>query len=61
MKFKVEIDCGNAAFDGDPGTEVSRILEDLARRVGDHMPVINDKFVLYDINGNKVGFATTVR
>lgn len=59
MKFKLEIDCDNAAFE-DPGTEVARILHDLADRVGQHMPVRGDSFVLYDINGNKVGEARTI-
>jgi hypothetical protein len=62
MKFIVEIDCDNAAFEGDPMWEVARILKEqatkLERWLGDAEPVLKD--TLKDINGNKVGTASFV-
>lgn len=54
MKFNVQIECDNAAFeDSGMEQEVSRILRDLAavlpRITGDHCGS------LFDHNGNKVG------
>jgi len=60
--FRVEMDCGNAAFDSESGdealgvlmrdAEVSRILRVVADRVsrGEY------EGTLRDINGNQVGF-----
>lgn len=50
VSFIVEIDCDNAAFEGNMLNEVSRILGVLAE-----CPVNKP---LLDINGNKVGTAT---
>lgn len=60
MRFILSIDCDNAAFDGDPGDEITRILRDLTRRIDDKMGMLNidDTFALRDINGNIVGVAT---
>lgn len=55
MKFKLEINCDNAAFEGDPSYEVRRILEELVHNMED---VCEHK--LRDINGNIVGFAKFV-
>ena len=60
MKFKVSIDCGNAAFDdGNNGTtEAARILRTLADRIEGH-GTWAEVLRLYDTNGNHVGEATT--
>lgn len=54
MKFTLEIDCGNAAFDGEleRDTEVARILRLAAERIE---AGAGDKGRLLDINGNIVG------
>lgn len=55
MKFKLEIDCDNAAFDDAPRQEIERILEKLTRDVlawG-----LLGTIPLYDTNGNRVGRA----
>lgn len=61
MKFLVQIDCDNAAFD-DRNAEVARILHELANKVkcGDvdnHIGRTQYR-TLHDINGNSVGGAT---
>lgn len=33
MKFRLEIECDNAAFEDDPSEEIRRILRDVADRV----------------------------
>lgn len=61
MKFKIEIEMDNAAFDeGNSGRQVASILETVAREVEDLD--LKDGFHknLYDVNGNKVGVARTV-
>ncbi len=59
MKFKLEIDCDNAAFfggvEGD-ASEVARILRDAATKV----ERLRRKFPLSDVNGNHVGVARFV-
>lgn len=59
MRLTITIDCDNAAFDGDSGTEdgaeeVCRILRSLADDVGRY-GVRNAGGSILDINGNKVG------
>ena len=54
-KITIEIDLGNAAFDEEPMSETARILRELATRIEDRGAPIDVK--LYDINGNRVGFA----
>lgn len=63
MIFKVQINCDNAAFDGDQRNEqVADILADLANKV--RRGEVNNGIgrthyrTLYDINGNAVGHAT---
>jgi hypothetical protein len=60
MKFKLHLDCGNAAFDdGANGTaETARILRELAGRIEGH-GTFADVLRIYDINGNHVGEAVT--
>lgn len=53
MKFKLEIDCDNAAFVGDPVEEVVRILAEARRKLLD--ADIDEFIKLFDINGNAVG------
>lgn len=61
MRFKIEIDCSNAAFEY-AFDEVARILEDQAaklRRWADNNPTPKWADTLRDINGNVVGKART--
>lgn len=53
MKYHVEIECDNAAFEDDRDAEIARILRDLAKHVerGD-----GDERRLHDSNGNWVGY-----
>ena len=51
MKFKMEINMDNAAFDDAPEKEVLRILVSVGRQVADGY-TFND---CYDLNGNKAG------
>lgn len=58
MKFKIEIECDNAAFDDDPTGEIrwilqQRVIEELSRYGRDAFPI-----PLSDSNGNRVGMAT---
>jgi hypothetical protein len=56
MRFRVEIDCGNAAFADNPQYEVALILQGLAHGMTEHMEAPG-KVALRDANGNSVGFA----
>jgi hypothetical protein len=50
--FRVKIETGNAAFEGDSkGYEIARILRDAADRIEDGQKT----GYLYDVNGNRVG------
>lgn len=65
MNYRIEINCGNAAFDEQgPHVEISRILRALARRIeaegtGENMEGRRglETHTLRDINGNRVGTA----
>lgn len=53
MKFKLEIDCGNAAFDdGNLGNEIARILRAVAV---DMVNGVTGTHNVRDDNGNKCG------
>lgn len=54
-RFQLYIDTGNAAFEDNPGDELARILEELARDLRENglLEVEN----LRDVNGNTVGWA----
>lgn len=53
MKFTLNIDCDNAAFDDLIGYEVARILRELASRMeSDETPTAGR---VRDANGNQVG------
>lgn len=55
MRFKLEIDMGNAAFEDGPH-ELARILSELAARLeGRGVDRPGDSGGLMDFNGNKVG------
>ena len=55
MKYIIEIFCDNEAFTNQPGTEIARILRELADKCEESgIPVYS---TLIDINGNKVGKA----
>lgn len=55
MKITITIHCDNAAFDGAPEVEVSRILTDLSERCVDRGIKALDGSMIRDINGNPVG------
>ena len=61
MKFTLDIDCENAAFEDNPNIEIARILEKLAINLrGDAAWKVGDTIRLRDINGNSVGGAAMV-
>ena len=55
MKFKLEIDCSNAAFEEEPEYEVARILRELADKLEADGSLAHPVF---DFNGNRVGRST---
>lgn len=62
MKFKLEIKCDNAAFDGEHrALEIARILEDAASKVECDGANVGDSWKLFDINGNRVGEAKVTK
>lgn len=62
MKFRIEIDCENAAFTHNLSLEITRILSLLARTLSTSGPIEagNWSRQLRDINGNRVGRAEFV-
>lgn len=58
MKFRLSIDCGNAAFEDHAPGEVARILRELAARM-EHHASLPDVLHMFDVNGNHVGEAVT--
>lgn len=55
MKFTVQLDCDNFAFDEAPTDEVARILQNLAKRL--EREGLQWVVGLTDLNGNRVGEA----
>lgn len=55
MKFKLEIECDNAAFGDEPAFEVARILRELAEQMERNGSMAHP---LWDYNGNRVGRST---
>ncbi len=58
MKFKLEIDCDNAAFgDGaqEVGAEIARILGEVRDRICHSELDANELFSIRDANGNTCG------
>lgn len=60
--LKVEIEMGNAAFDGCEEQEASRILSEAADKLanGEAGVYLGEKTPLRDINGNTVGYLMVV-
>jgi hypothetical protein len=61
MKYTIEIEMDNAAFDKSPGDEVARILIRLANRVSGEVCKVGDVTPLMDHNGNRVGTARVLK
>jgi len=60
MKFRLDIDCDNAAFsDGEnnAGREVARILALASLQISSEYGEAGQSFPLFDSNGNRVGEA----
>lgn len=57
MKFEVHVDLVNDAFVEAPGTELARVLRELADRVAADGELIRGHYMLRDVNGNSVGRA----
>ena len=57
MKYQIEIETDNTAFDDYPNLEVARILKDLAGKAEAGYPL---DVQLYDLNGNEVGFCKMI-
>jgi hypothetical protein len=60
MEMKITIAMDNAAFDGQQGTEVARILRELAGKLEGNNWLGNLNARLFDVNGNRVGEAFTI-
>jgi hypothetical protein len=58
MKLTIEINMDNAAFDENPEWEVGRILNKIISCL-DNRSLSDLSEALYDMNGNKIGFAET--
>lgn len=54
-KFTLVIERDNAAFEGDVGAEVSRILHDIAEDINGDMMAETGSSNIHDLNGNPVG------
>jgi hypothetical protein len=62
MKFKLEIEMDNAAFDGGANWEVGAILHELARNIEDSGDLrVGERISVRDSNGNTVGQAKVTR
>ena len=57
MKLQINIEMEGAAFVPDPNPETARILRQLAKGIESYVRTYHE-WLLYDINGNKVGTAT---
>jgi hypothetical protein len=58
MKLIVKIEMNNAAFEDNQSGETCRILRKLADRLDGHPNFsVGHEQVLFDFNGNEVGFA----
>jgi len=57
VKYQIEIETDNAAFDDYQEQEVARILKDLAGKAEAGYPL---DVQLYDFNGNEVGFCRRI-
>jgi len=53
--FKLEMDCGNAAFDDDAAGEVARILGVVAKRIEGTGLAEIETGLCTDTNGNMIG------
>ena len=56
MKYQIEIETDNAAFDDYPRREVTRVLRALADNTERGIYYDGRDVPLYDLNGNKIGF-----
>lgn len=57
MQAKIVVDMDNGAFEDAPGSELVRVLRNLADRIESEGP---DYVGLFDSNGNKVGTFTII-
>lgn len=58
MRFKIVIDCDNAAFGetcADMNAEIARILRKAAEILPECEIEFREEFPLFDVNGNRVG------
>jgi len=53
MKFKLEFDMDNAAFEHYPEYEMERILKEVKGQIGNRYDRID--IPIFDINGNRIG------
>ena len=60
MRLTITIDTSNDVFQPETAGEVSRILSHLAREIEGESMGTGWKWILRDLNGNKVGEATYV-
>lgn len=54
-KFKIVVKTDSAAFDDDPGVELSRILNGVANKLQFGIVAEGTEAKIFDINGNSVG------
>lgn len=55
LRFRLELEASNAAFDDAPASEIARILRDAADRIERDGEGAFGPAPLFDANGNKVG------
>jgi hypothetical protein len=56
MKFRIEFDCDNAAFDDARDIEIADILVKVAGSITRDMPRSGTSYSVLDSNGNRVGY-----
>jgi len=59
VKVRIEIDCGNAAFEENYYGELARIIYEAASRI-ELLATNGSPIILYDINGNRCGTVTAL-
>ena len=54
-KFTITFECDNSSFADCKEDEISAILAEIARKVQQEIPLMDDKWPIRDANGNTIG------